>query len=218
MDRERPYTPASADFIPPPHDLVPPLLGDLCDFLNRVDLPPIAQAAISHVQFETIHPFPDGNGRVGRALIGASLSRRGVCRDVVPPISLVLAGRKDEYIDSLTAFRRGDDDAWLLLLAESAAHAAHASIELADQIVELQAQWREQAGRPRSDSAAEQIIRLLPAEPVLTVELAATRLRRSDEAVRQALNRLEEAGVVQLSEALNPPRIPPPTGRRLRQA
>lgn len=194
-----PYTPAGADFIPPPHDLVPALLLELCEFLNRVDLPPIAQAAIAHVQFETIHPFPDGNGRVGRALIGASLSRSGVCRDVVPPISLVLAGRKDEYVDSLTAFRRGEDDPWLLLLAESAAHAAHASIELADRIAELQERWREQAGRPRSDSAAEQIIRLLPAEPVLNVELAATRLRRSDEAVRQALNRLEQAGVVQLT-------------------
>jgi Fic family protein len=194
-----PYTPANADFVPPPHDLVPPLLADLCEFLNRVDLPPIAQAAIAHVQFETIHPFPDGNGRVGRALIGASLSRSGVCRDVVPPISLVLAGRKNEYIDSLTAFRHGEDDPWLLLLAESAAHAAHASIELADQIAELQAQWREQAGRPRADSAAEQIIRLLPAEPVLTVQMAASRLGRSDEAVRLALNKLERAGVVQLT-------------------
>ena len=52
----------------------------------------MAQPAIAHVQFETVHPFPDGNGRVGRALIGASLSRSGVCRDVVPPISLVLSG------------------------------------------------------------------------------------------------------------------------------
>jgi Fic family protein len=194
-----PYTPAGADFIPPPHDLVPPLLSDLCEFLNRVDLPPVAQAAIAHVQFETIHPFPDGNGRVGRALIGASLTRSGVCRDVVPPISLVLAGRQDEYIDALTAFRYGDDDRWLLLLAESAAHAAHASIELADQIAQLQEHWREQAGHPRSDSAAEQIIRLLPAEPVLNVATAAARLGRSDEAVRQALNRLEDAGVIQLT-------------------
>jgi Fic family protein len=193
------YTPVAADFIPPPPDLVPPLLSDLCDFLNRVDLPPIAQAAIAHVQFETIHPFPDGNGRVGRALIGASLTRSGICRDVVPPISLVLAGRKDEYIDALTAFRYGEDDPWFLLLAESAAHAAHASVELADQIAQLQEQWREQAGRPRSDSAAEQIIRLLPAEPVLNVETAAARIRRSAEAVRQALNRLDEAGVIQLT-------------------
>ena len=191
------HTPAGAEFIPPPPDRVAPLLEDLCTFLNRVDLPPVAQAAIAHVQFETIHPFPDGNGRVGRTLIGASLSRSGVCRDVVPPISLVLAGRKDVYVDALTAFRTGDEDPWLLLLAESAAHAAHASIDLADQIAALQEKWREMAGRPRSDSAAEQIIQLLPAEPVLNVEMATAKLQRSDEAVRQALNRLEDAGVVQ---------------------
>jgi Fic family protein len=192
-----PHTPAGADFVPPPPDLVAPLLDDLCEFLNRVDLPPVAQAAIAHVQFETIHPFPDGNGRVGRALIGASLSRSGVCRDVVPPISLVLAGRTDTYIDALTAFRAGDDDPWLLLAAESAEHAAHASIQLADRIAALQRQWREQAGRPRADSAAAQIIDLLPAEPVLDVTRAAAQTGRSEEAARRALNLLEEAGVVQ---------------------
>ena len=111
----------------------------------------------------------------------------------------MLSGRKDHYVESLTAFRLGDDDSWLLLLAESAAQAAHASIELADQIAELQEQWREQAGRPRSDSAAEQVIQLLPAEPVLTVEMVAARLRRSNEAARQALNKLEDAGIIQLT-------------------
>lgn len=194
-----PHTPAGAEFIPPPPDTVPDLLSDLCEFLNRVDLPPVVQAAIAHVQFETIHPFPDGNGRVGRALIGASLCRSGICRDVVPPVSLVLAGRKDDYVDALTAFRRGEDDAWLLMLAESGELAAHASVQLADQIAALQERWREQAGRPRAGSAAEQLIRLLPAEPVLDIERAAQRLERSPESARQGLNRLEEAGVVQLT-------------------
>lgn len=193
------YTPAGAEFVPPPPETVPALLDDLCRFLNRVDLPPVAQAAIAHVQFETVHPFPDGNGRVGRALIGASLCRSGICRDVVPPISLVLAGRKDDYVDALTAFRRGEDDAWLLILAESGELAARASIQLADQIADLQERWRELADRPRAGSAAEAIIRLLPAEPVLDIERAAQRLGRSGESVRQALNRLEAAGVVQLT-------------------
>ncbi|WP_053227350.1 Fic family protein [Solirubrobacter soli] len=142
----------------------------------------MAQAAIAHVQFETIHPFADGNGRVGRALIGASLARSGVCRD------------------ALTRFRRGDHDPWFLLLAESAAHAAHASIELADQIADLQGRRREMARRPRPDSATERLIRLLPAEPVLSIERAAPLIERSEEATRQALNRLEEAGVVELTQ------------------
>jgi Fic family protein len=125
----------------------------------------------------------------------------------VPPISLVLAGRKDDYIDALTSFRAGDDDTWLLLLAESAEHAAHASIELADQIAALQERWREQTGNPRADSTAEQIIRLLPAEPVLNVEHATARTGRSGEAVRQALNRLEAAGVVQLTTVAKRDRV-----------
>jgi Fic family protein len=194
-----PDTPARADFIPPPHTQVEPLLADVCAFLNRMDLPPVAQAAIGHVQFETIHPFADGNGRVGRALIGAGLCRSRLCRDVVPPVSLVLAARQDAYVDALTAFRYEDDDPWLLLFAEAVADAARASITLADRIAALQERWREAAGRPRSDSAAELVIRLLPAEPILSVELAVQRTGRSDEAIRQALNRLEAAGVVQLT-------------------
>ena len=161
---------------------------------------PVAQAAIAHVQFETIHPFPDGNGRGGvAALIGASLRVAAASvGDVVPPISLVLAGRKDDYVDALTAFRHGEDDPWLLLLAESAEQAARASIELADQIAGLQNQWREQTGHPRSDSAAEQIVATAGGAG-LDIERAATRLKRSPEAARQALNRLEQSGVVQLT-------------------
>ncbi len=193
------YTPADADFVPPPPGDVPRLLEDLCQFLNRGDLPPAAQAAIAHVQFESIHPFPDGNGRVGRALIGAALTRGGLCHDVVPPISLVLAGRKDAYIDALTAFRFERDDDWLLLFTESAYEAARESIHLADQIAELQTEWREMAGHPRSDSAAEQVIKLLPAYPVLDVERAAEITGRSGEAARLALNRLSDAGVLQLT-------------------
>jgi Fic family protein len=192
-----PHSPKSADFVPPPPAEVERLLEDLCVFLNRVDLPPAAQAAVAHVQFETIHPFPDGNGRVGRALIGTMLSRGGLCRDVVPPISLVLAGRKAAYVEALTAFRFEDDEPWLLLFAESVYEAASASIDLANQIAALQNNWREQAGHPRRDSAAEHIIKLLPAHPILNIERASELLERSDEAARLALNRLEEAGVLQ---------------------
>ncbi len=194
-----PYTPAGADFIPPPPAEVPYLLDDLCLFLNRNDLPPAAQAAIAHVQFETVHPFADGNGRVGRALIGAALSRGGLCRDVVPPISLVLAGRKTSYLEALTAFRFEDDESWLLLFAESAYEAAQESIRLADEIAALQDEWRDLADHPRSDSAAAQIIKLLPAYPILDVESAAAATGRSEEAARLALNRLADAGVIQLT-------------------
>src|SRR6266704_1735059 len=80
------YNPCSAAFVPPPHELVPDLMADLCLFCNDESLPAVAQAAIAHAQFETIHPFPDGNGRTGRALIHVVLRRRGLAPRVIPPV------------------------------------------------------------------------------------------------------------------------------------
>ncbi len=99
------YNPCSAAFVPPPPNVVPELLDDLIGFSNRDDLPAIAQAALAHAQFETIHPFIDGNGRVGRALIHLILRRRGLTPTVLPPISLILATWSRDYIDGLTATR-----------------------------------------------------------------------------------------------------------------
>src|SRR6202023_1686779 len=87
--------PRDAEFIPPPPELVPELLDDLSRFMARDDLPPVAQAAVAHAQFETIHPFADGNGRVGRCLISVVFRRRGLGQRLIPPVSLVLAARRD---------------------------------------------------------------------------------------------------------------------------
>lgn len=193
-----PYTPVGAEFIPPPPAEVPRLLDDLCEYANRTDVPAVLQAAAVHAQFETIHPFGDGNGRVGRSLIGAVLSRRGVCRDVVPPVSLALARAKDEYVASLTAWRYEDDGAerWVTQLARATEDAALAADRLASQVAELQATWTDQAGRPRGDSTAAAIIKLLPAHPVLNADQVATLLDRTTVAARTALNVLERAGVL----------------------
>jgi Fic family protein len=191
-----PYTPVGADFVPPPARLVLPLLEDLCEYLAREAHPALAAAAIAHAQFETIHPFPDGNGRVGRALIGAVLRRRGVVGLVIPPISLVLARYRDRYLDALTAFRFESIEPWIGLLADAAAQAAAASIRLADQVSQLQDAWREQAQRPRRDSAAEAIIRAMPGHPMFTLDEVADVIGRSHEAARNAVHRLADAGVV----------------------
>ena len=92
------YNPCSAAFVPPPPDLVEELLEDLCEFCDDDAIPAVAQAAIAHAQFETIHPFVDGNGRTGRALIHVILRRRGLAPTFVPPISLVLATRAADYV------------------------------------------------------------------------------------------------------------------------
>jgi Fic family protein len=193
--------PSDAAFVPPPEDLVMPLLEDLVAFIAREDLPAVAQAAIAHAQFETIHPFIDGNGRVGRALIHVVLRRRGVAARFVPPVSIVLAARPTAYIDGLVAFREGRVADWIGSFASAASHAALMSIELAEQVAGLQAEWRERAGRPRAGSAASKLITLLPALPVLSAPTARAAIGVSQQQTLAALKALAAAGVIcQLSE------------------
>ena len=85
--------------------------------MNRDDISPVAQAAIAHAQFETIHPFGDGNGRVGRCLIQVLFRRRGLAPRFLPPISIVLGANKDAYISGIEAFRTGDVDGWVRYFA-----------------------------------------------------------------------------------------------------
>ena len=193
-----PVTPAGADFVPPPARLVEPLLQDLCAWCSRSDVSPMLQAAVAHAQFETIHPFAGGNGRVGRTLIGELLCRGGLVRDVIPPTSLVLSGQREAYVAALTAWRFEPDgpDRWITLLAEAAERAARASIGLADQVASLQSSWRERVAHRRSDSAAQALIDLLPAHPMITVKIAAELLNRTYESGRVALQQLEADGVL----------------------
>jgi len=192
--------PRGAAFIPPPEDRIEGLLSDLCRFCERDDLPPLVQAAIAHVQFETIHPFADGNGRVGRALIQVVLARRGLTRSgdrwILPPISLVLAARSDAYIAGLSAFRAGDHGEWLAFFLET----VHASTTLAEgllrDVLVLQERWRTLAGKPRADSAAEALIARLPEIPIIDLTAATSLTGASREATRKAIDRLEGAGVL----------------------
>ena len=99
------HNPCSAAFVPPPPEDVPTLLDDLIAFCNDDGLPALAQAAVAHAQFETIHPFVDGNGRAGRALIHLVLRRRGIATRFLPPVSLVLSTWADDYVAGLTSTR-----------------------------------------------------------------------------------------------------------------
>ena len=100
------YNPCSAAFVPPPPDTLDTLLDDLLAYVNADDHPALVQAAIAHAQFETIHPFADGNGRTGRTLIHVILRRRGLAPRVVAPISLVLFTWASDYIAGLTVSTR----------------------------------------------------------------------------------------------------------------
>jgi Fic family protein len=200
------YNPCSASFVPPPHENVEQLLDDLCEFCSSDSLPAIAQAAIAHAQFETIHPFIDGNGRTGRALIHVVLRRRGLAPHVVPPVSLVLATWSRDYIDGLTSTRylssadspsaRDGMNRWMALFA-TAMRRAVKDAEVYDQRVgPIQEDWRARLGRVRAGSALELLIEALPGAPVVTAQSAASLISRSEQAVNEAIPRLLEAGVL----------------------
>lgn len=193
--------PGDAAFIPPPSDEVPRLLRDLVDFLGRDDVPPVAQAAIAHAQFETIHPFIDGNGRVGRCLVHLILRRAGVAPSFVPPVSIVLAARPSSYVRGLVDFREGRIAQWVESFAGACLSAAGHAVQLAEDVRDLQRSWLDMASRPRSDSAAAKIIALLPAQPVLSAPTIRATVGASQQQVLAGLKVLADAGVVrQISE------------------
>ncbi len=194
------YNPCGADFVPPPPEHVAALLEDLCEAINDDLLPPLVQAALVHAQFETIHPFDDGNGRTGRALIHVVLRRRGIAPAYVPPISVALAGARDRYIRGLTDYREGRGEAWVEYFAGVAASAAQLASEYLEAVQALTARWRarlaESPGAPRADAAAWAIIDVLPAHPMISAPVAAAATGRSKPQIYQGLRDLESAGIL----------------------
>jgi Fic family protein len=200
------YNPCGAVFVPPPPSHVDGLVQDLIESVNGDEHSPLVQAAIAHAQFETIHPFADGNGRTGRALIHAILRRRGLSPKFVPPISLVLATWSDDYISGLTTFRHTHTadsperslavHTWLRTFAGATLRACNDAQTYATRIDELVHQWRASLGTVRRGSAMHLLIEVLPGVPLLTVESAAGLIGRSDVATGAAINRLVDAGIL----------------------
>ena len=193
------YNPCGAAFVPPPPEEVSPLLRDLTSFVVDDSLPPLVQAAIAHAQFETIHPFEDGNGRTGRALIHIVLRRRGLLPSFVPPISVVFARRKDAYLRGLTGFREDDLNGWIESFAVAAAQAASLAGRYVDRVRTLQGRWRAQLRDrvdPRSDAGAWSLIDVLPAYPVITVPVGVAATGRTKPAITNGIDQLVAADVL----------------------
>ena len=200
------YTPIGSRFVPPPPEHIAALLEDLIDYLNGQEHSPLVQAALAHAQFETIHPFGDGNGRAGRALIHVVFARRGLAPQFVPPVSVVLARRSEQYVDALQEFahvgppdsadRQAAAVAWLETFTSAMAHACDRAAVYRDAVLDLQRQWRRQVGPLRADSSAVRLMRRLPGSPVVTVESASQLIGVSPDRVGPALNTLTAAGVV----------------------
>jgi len=194
-------SPAGAEFIPPPEDEVDRLIDDLVVFLNRDDVPATLQAAIAHAQFETIHPFVDGNGRVGRCLIHVVYRQRGLAPSIVPPISLVLAARSDAYVAGLGSFRSGDPADWLEFFAVTAIAGVRHAESLGVRLDQLRQDWIDMAGNPRSDSSIRALIERLPAEPVLSVARAMKIADVSRPAAARAVDQLADSTILRPLDA-----------------
>ena len=193
--------PCAAAFVPPPAELVPGLLSDLATYLSGDDHPALLQAALAHAQFETIHPFADGNGRAGRAVIQLVLRRRGVASRVVPPISLVLATDADAYVSALDATRgKGPTTsgqlAWVQHFLSATGRACRDAADFAADLAALEAAMRSRLGTIRAKSATDLLVGALPSVPVFSITTAAAHIGRTFQATSEAVSRLLEAGVI----------------------
>jgi Fic family protein len=199
------YNPCSADFVPPPPERVEGLLDDLCAFCNGDDLPAVA-AAVAHAQFETIHPFVDGNGRTGRALIHLVLRRRGLAARVLPPVSLILATWARDYVAGLAATRyRGSATSraaldglnlWVGRFAAACSRAVDDAASFETRAQAIEQDWRERVGRVRAQSATDLLLRELLGAPIVSVNSASELIGRSFPQTNEAIARLVEAEIL----------------------
>ncbi len=200
------YHPCDAAFVPAPPELVGELVDDLIEFCNEDSLPAVAQASIAHAQFETIHPFVDGNGRTGRALIHMILRRRGLAPRVLPPISLVLATWSKDYISGLAATRYEGPassreanqgmNLWIGRFAGASKRAVEDASSFEQRALGIETEWRERLGRVRARSATDLLLKALPGAPIVTVNSAADLIGRSFRPTNEAITRLVRANVL----------------------
>ena len=190
------YSPRNALYVPPPPETVDDYVDDLVAFTNRDDLSAMVQAAVAHAQFESIHPFTDGNGRVGRALVNTVLRRRGVTTTVVVPLASALVARREAYFDVLTRYRKGEPEPIIGAFARASTLAAQESRVTAARMAEFPLAWRDAVGRVRTDSATARLLAVLPETPVLSADEAEAKVGGGSSAVYRAVDRLVEAGVL----------------------
>lgn len=203
------YNPLDADYVPPAPEHVIPLLEDLAAFCNNVLVSPVVQAALVHAQFESIHPFVDGNGRTGRALIHLILRKRELAPILVSPISLVIATHSESYVQGLSEFRydeasqseseaqEGIND-WVSFFAGACIDACEAAFDFEQSATKLQDAWRKKLGKVRKNSALDLLLDELVGMPVFTVKTASDTIGRSITAVTPAIERCVDTGIVKL--------------------
>ncbi|HUZ19058.1 MAG TPA: Fic family protein [Acidimicrobiales bacterium] len=189
------YSPHLADFVPPHWERVPAATDDLVAFMARADLPPLVQAAIAHAQFETIHPFPDGNGRVGRALVHSLLRGKGLTRNVTVPVSAGLLTNTDSYYSALTEYRAGNPAAIVERFTAASFAAIGNGQTLVDDLRRVRTSW-DDIIQARSGATAWRLADLVIRQPIIDSPLAQRELGVSDHSANAAIESLERAGVL----------------------
>lgn len=192
--------PGNASFVPPPHHLVAECMSALERFMHADDdgLPILVRAGLSHVQFETIHPFLDGNGRVGRLLITLLLCDAGVLREPLLYLSLYLKERRKTYYNLLDAVRReGDWERWLAFFIDGVRQTADSAVTTAERLGTLFREDRDHiVGTGRRAGSALRVHDALKARPLASVQDVSARSGLSFPAVAASIDLLTDLGIV----------------------
>ncbi|MQY29787.1 Fic family protein [Nocardia aurantia] len=189
------FGPHGAEFVPPHHDRVPAAMADLMAFTRRDDIPILVHAALAHAHFETVHPFTDGNGRTGRALIHSMLRTRQLTRNVTVPIAAGLLTDVTTYFAALTAYRNGDPVPIVTRMAEATFAALTNARLLVSEVIEIRREWAA-AVNARPQATAWRIADLALRLPVLDAETIARELDLPPSNAVRALDPLVDAGVL----------------------
>ena len=188
----------TATFVPPSPDDLPGTFGQLEHYLNDDSIPPIVQAGLSHVQFETIHPFLDGNGRVGRLLITLLLIEKGVLTEPLLYLSLFLKANRSEYYDRLGAVRtRGDWEGWLKFFLTGVVITAQDAARVAQEVSDLHNRNLRKASEFDLGTYGPPLLDLLAQHPIITVSFVTERLGASRTTVGQLLGKAAAAGIIE---------------------
>lgn len=188
-------TPFDAAYVPPPPEQVRPCLDQWAEFLRDRSLPVLVQVGLLHYQFEAIHPFRDGNGRVGRLLVGLLLAERGVLKQPLLSLSAYIDATRSEYYDRLLAVsRHGEWEEWLEYFLIGVARESEDAISRAERITGLLAEWRKQAAD--AGRAALQLVDLIAGNPYVTIGGVAARLGVAFTTAQRAVDVLTRLGVL----------------------
>ncbi|GAA2230992.1 Fic family protein [Herbiconiux moechotypicola] len=188
-------SPHAAAFVPPAPARVPELMDDLMEFTQRADIPLLAQIAIAHAQFETVHPFPDGNGRTGRALVQGMLRGGRLTRSVIVPVSAGLLHDLPRYIEALTAYRRGAIEPIIEAFVEASFAAIRNGWVLVDALQATRDRW-DSVLVARSDSSVHALKTMLLRQPVVSATTVAEGLGVSEVTAQTGIDRLVDSGIL----------------------